>query len=273
MGYESQCYYYMSDIAAAGIPNVTVAPIVYGWIPYSLLPNTTVGVGLGCNPGSTPETIYFEGTVPFGQVLLSGSVTGAPDGFEYNPAYNTCNSNPYFVGWPNIMNVINTALSAAHSHLLTVSELDWDTEMDLLNYTVQGRLIYDTTNSYDVFSALQGAMSAYGYDPSKGIQVNVTAIDPGALLASTNSATPDLSLGVFRANGAYIAAVPAPSSGGAIEYTLTIPADEQLQLWVHSRTLSLQNSDGTPISAQGQRAPIPIGAAFTSTIKVVGLIH
>ena len=145
---------FFSDLARnVGIKNITPTPNLglFGGDPYTL----QTGVS-SCVPS---ETLLFVKWLPYG--LMPG--TYYPDCQDDNNAYTTGASNPVFWGWQPFFNLMNTVLSRAAAQGLNVEELDVQNEIDLLHFTVQGRLIYDETTSpfTDVLGTIQGMMNTY----------------------------------------------------------------------------------------------------------------
>ncbi len=166
---------FFDDVHAAGISKVTL-DFFHNDGSAGTFP-TTAGIaksstsspsGLYC--GDTPDTVYFWVTEPFGMKMQ-------PDGSLYpigqeNDGYNCAPINPYFVGWNNQFGVIDAMLGAAESNQVTVEELEFETELNLVAFSSHLRLIYDNASpelapgtKMNIVSNLRTLMSKYGFDP------------------------------------------------------------------------------------------------------------
>jgi hypothetical protein len=119
--------------------------------------------------GDTPATVYFWVTEPFGMKLVNGSLS--PIGQE-NDGYNCAPVNPYFVGWNNQFGVVNAMLGAAQSSQVTIEELEFETELNLVAFGSHLRLIYDNASpelapgtKMNIVAALRPLMTNHGFDP------------------------------------------------------------------------------------------------------------
>ena len=135
---------FMGDVASAGIQRVTLSPIFWGWTMFSHPPSQTFSPD-PCFGGTV--TLYWEASAPFGQFIAGQNPDGSPIYYpwpqDFNNGYNCSPANPNFVGWQPLFNVVSTVIQKAYNHGLTVDELDVSQELDLFNFTVEGRLITD----------------------------------------------------------------------------------------------------------------------------------
>lgn len=132
------------------------------------LTSRTVSRSPSC-PGSS--MLNFFPWLPFG---LDPNNNNWPDGQGNNNSYSCSPTNPDFWGWSPMFNLASQLVSSAHAAGLTIEELDLQNEVDLFDFPVTGRLVYDNQNQpgTPVFSNLQSRLSAY-YNPG-GATVSVT---------------------------------------------------------------------------------------------------
>ncbi len=174
---------FFTDVQQSQIPNVAVTFVHTGPVSYSLLRGSTDSPNhTSCT--DTPDTVYFTTTQPFGlkQVINpDGSTRFDPIGydeerFSTNHGYNCAPINPYFIGWNNQFSVVDALLGAAQGKV-TISELEFEQELDIVNYTAHLRFIYDNAHpesagvqsglKVDILSRLRQLMSAHGFDPGR----------------------------------------------------------------------------------------------------------
>jgi hypothetical protein len=94
---------------------------------------------------------------------------------------------PFFVGWQNQYNVINAMLAAAAEKELTVFELDFEQELNLVEFTAQARFIVDNAHGDsgqpNVRDALRYYMGVNGFLPGR---VTWSAVAQNATVAGAN---------------------------------------------------------------------------------------
>ncbi len=179
---------FFEDVKVAGIQNITLTPVHEAGTLYPRAKILTAPPS-GFHCLDTPDTVYFYATAPLGYKQVAGS-----QGIEYHPisppdnqGYNCAPKNPMFVGWQNQYNVINAMLAAAAQKQLTVFELDFEQEMDLMNFPVLARYIVDNAQTDsgqpNVRDALRYYMSLHGFDPGR---VTWSAPWAGSTLAGVN---------------------------------------------------------------------------------------
>lgn len=66
-----------------------------------------------------------------------------PEVANNNDGYNCGSANPKFWGWDPFFQLVDAVLQAGHDMGLTVADFDVQNEIDLINFTVLGRLIFD----------------------------------------------------------------------------------------------------------------------------------
>jgi hypothetical protein len=165
---------FFQDVKAAGIPKVTLTFMhADGSAGTIQVATSTTTSPSGSRCGDTPsDYVYFWVPEPFGlKMEPSGSLY--PIG-EENDGYNCAPMNPYFVGWNNQFSVIGAMLGAAESNQVTIDELEFENEIDLLDFSSHLRLVYDNASpelvgqppgtKIDIVTALRGLMSAHGFD-------------------------------------------------------------------------------------------------------------
>jgi hypothetical protein len=158
-------------------------PLAYG--PKSLDANwpAMLTVPYLCNPDPDNPGNYLRRPfrfAPAGPFAFTGPQSG--DGpWEIGPIYTvlgtretyTCSPrNPIFVGWDNLLGVIDWLLTQAAANYLTVNELELPGEMDFSEGgPVQARYIYDTMNvdqqdnPVEVYQRMRDLMSAHNFQP------------------------------------------------------------------------------------------------------------
>jgi hypothetical protein len=84
-----------------------------------------------------------------------------PDCQDDNNGYTNGAANTNFWGWSPYLNLVGAILQKAQQRGLTVADFDMVNEIHLLDFTIQGRLIYDNTTSTDVLGAIRTKMVTY----------------------------------------------------------------------------------------------------------------
>ncbi len=190
---------FFQDVHNAGIQNVTITLADAPAYSALSLPASSTSSPLGsCNTTGNccpdmPTTVAFSPTQPFGlnptnHYFAIGDYwsTGNSQG------YNCAPINPYFLGWTNEFNVINSVLSAA-SGLVNVYELENEQEINLAPFTAQARYMYDNAlpqsaglpagSIVNVISNLRSLMSAHGFDSGR---VNWSSVGSDSTSSSFN---------------------------------------------------------------------------------------
>jgi len=176
---------FFKDIYDSGIRNITPTPAfegfggevgVVGWM--SGVPLTYSGTG--CPERTVNVQWWPAATYP---LKVTDPATGKREPIRENNQlqYNCAPpNNTNFVGWQNIYTVISNLLQAANSNPLcsqypychlNVEEFDLSNEVNLSDFTVQARLIFDNKrnsgNGEDVFGNIRTRMSQNGQDPKR----------------------------------------------------------------------------------------------------------
>jgi hypothetical protein len=183
---------FFSDLNSAGIQNVTIT-IAHGspagaptnadgsWGFQVPLASTTQPGPSVCQSGVSDPIDFWPG-LPYG---LSYNVTqktyDIPGHDEpASQGYNCAPINPYFIGWTNQFNAIDALLGAAQGKV-TVYELEFEQELNLVDFTAELRFIYDnaqvstyngaysgcSTNYVDMVCVLGTLMSNHHFDPGR----------------------------------------------------------------------------------------------------------
>jgi hypothetical protein len=174
---------FFGDVRNAGIQNVTLTPAHDGRAPdgypyWKLRSETRTPISppepaepIHCP--DAPDTIYFYSGAPLGYKYVGGN-DYYPIGQEDNNAYNCAPINPYFVGWQNQYDLINAVLAAAAEKQLTVSELDFEQELNIMEFPALARFIVDNAhgasgqpNVRDALRYYMGLYGFYGFDPGR----------------------------------------------------------------------------------------------------------
>lgn len=186
---------FFADLAAYGIVNITPTPAwddfgtAYGDAVCAPLLNcgsTGASEPGNCGTNNTGKSLRFSPLLPYGADPNSGN----PDGQNDGNAYYCSPQNPNFWGWSSHYALIGAIAGVARSITpplppINIEELDLQNEVDLYNFPVQARLVYDNTANptpLAVFRYLGGALSSNGY-PSTVLTVSVDTNYPGSLTA------------------------------------------------------------------------------------------
>jgi hypothetical protein len=151
---------FLADLKAAGFIYVAPTPMLataWSGTPYATATVSSCG---------SAEQLDFYRWLPFG--LMSGS--DIPDCRNVQDGYNLAARPPAiknqgFWGWQPYHNLIATVISSTTNAGLLLSEIDLFQEVNLANFTVMGRLIYDNTTNFDVLGDIQSLLSQNGLDP------------------------------------------------------------------------------------------------------------
>jgi hypothetical protein len=164
-GWPAAVAAFLQDVKAAGITRITPALALEGAeYPYVFWRTECV---YNCGDPERRNQIwrYFSKWLPF--VLWDPN--GFPEGQGDNTAYNSAAQNPDFWGWGaggeqphGAFGVVDVLLSQVPAGLI-VEEFEIEQEVDLLNFTVMGRLIYDWTTEpdVDVLAGVRSLMEAH----------------------------------------------------------------------------------------------------------------
>jgi hypothetical protein len=154
----------LSDLHSYGIVRVTPTPVLDpGWGDPTFTPSSPI---YDCT-GKIP--LVFLPWMPFGY----HQTDGAPDCADNNNAYNIANANtginpstgqPIFWGWGPLFNLFNHVFATMSSVGLQLGELDFENEVNLQDFTVYGRLIYDNGHSTGVIGTLRSYAASYGFN-------------------------------------------------------------------------------------------------------------
>jgi hypothetical protein len=153
---------FLGDLKAAGFISVAPTPmLVANW---SGTPYATVQVNK-CGGGQA-DSLDFYHWLPFG--LETG--TDRPDCQDVQDGYHLAVKPPVihnqgFWGWQPYHNLIATVISSTADAGLLLSEIDLSQEVNLADFTVMGRLIYDNTTNFDVLGDIQSLLAQSGLDP------------------------------------------------------------------------------------------------------------
>lgn len=152
---------FFSDLARnVGIKNISPTPVISDhWSASSAY--YVVKTVTSC---SVSKQLRFIKWLPYG--LRTDNLF--PDCQGNNFAYDVADGNTGttsgvsdFWGWDKFYNLMDAVLSRAAAQGLNVSDLDLQNEVDLFNFTVQARLIYDRTRGEDVLGKIRAKMVTY----------------------------------------------------------------------------------------------------------------
>ncbi|HEX5431202.1 MAG TPA: hypothetical protein VFW83_04500 [Bryobacteraceae bacterium] len=166
---------FFNDVRAAGIFNVTpTSVIVDNWS--GNLTNLNASYPAGCQVGT--RSLDFFPWLPFGlDPNDPGGLVDVPDRSEGNQAYSCSPFNPEFWGWTPFFNLFDQVLSQAQTAGVTIQEFDLQNEVNLTDFPVTARLIYDNSTSTPVLQTLGQKLANHGFT-STAVTVSVTNRDP-----------------------------------------------------------------------------------------------
>jgi hypothetical protein len=123
-----------------------------------------------------------------------------------------------------------------------------------------------------------GVVSRLNIQVRQGVFLNVRLNDPQSLLSASSVAAlsaPRLILGVMFGNGAFLPARKVGTDAAGQNYQIAVPTATDLQLWLHSRFVSLTDVQGKSLPVAG--AAIPFKAVLSIdqsfTINVAGKLQ
>jgi hypothetical protein len=153
---------FLADLKAAGFIYVAPTPMLAtNWTgqPYASMQVNSCG-------SLKAKSLDFYRWLPFGLVPANGF----PDCLDIQGGYDLAARPPVinnqgFWGWQPYHNLIATVISSTIGAGLLLSEIDLSQEVDLANFTVMGRLIYDNTTNFDVLGDIQSLLAQNGLDP------------------------------------------------------------------------------------------------------------
>lgn len=181
--------YFFSDVHISGIQNITPTPALDGWTatPSTGLPAVkSVTEWLSCPPPGNvcphyAHDRYFFPWLPYAVVYEQTGTNPVtcgfqPDGGGINSCYAFSPGNPTFWGWQPLFTLFGDIFTGAYNAGLTIEEFDLSNEVDLWDFPVQARLIYDNTTSTPVFSQIASLLNANF--PSAVVTTSVSASSP-----------------------------------------------------------------------------------------------
>jgi hypothetical protein len=153
---------FYQDLAGKGIYDVTPTMVHSGDTTGSqLLPLGRAPNGNGCET-NPPTHLWYVPLEPYGRVpchdyemtcpsnVNCGTYCQADYGHPYDPdhksGYNCSPSNPIFVGWGNLDNVAAAVIRTAKGAGLNIYEFDVEQELNVTEFPVQARFIYDNAH-------------------------------------------------------------------------------------------------------------------------------
>jgi hypothetical protein len=169
--WRDKLFQFFTDLKSYGIQRITPTSVFLGnWsgsdagcdgcLDYTRRPQT-----LSCNQR---KDLKFFRWVPFGFLDKPGAPDdGFPDGQDLNNAYNCASGNPVFWGWQPFFNLVDSVLLQAKRAGLTVADFDIENEVNLMDFTVEARLIYDNIRKTDVLGTIRNLMSKHGFQSGR----------------------------------------------------------------------------------------------------------
>jgi hypothetical protein len=153
---------FFADLKKFGISYVTPTPAMIETWTTTTLPTPVTNLA-SC--GQTQPMIFFQ-WLPFG---LDVNNNDLPNEQGNNYTYNCSVTNPSFWGWTPFFNLMGGVLGQAQAAGLEVRELDIFNEVNLQNFTVEGRMLVDNTTKPPtlVIQALGQQMAKYGFSSGR----------------------------------------------------------------------------------------------------------
>jgi len=181
----SDLLYEHQRVHPGGTPNVTITTASGGitLTQYRVPTSQTVSPGGSCANGNccgyTPDTVYFSPDVPYGfdssGLPIGAAWNTASQGFLCAPSNTT-----YFLGWRNLLGVVDSLLGAAQASGVNVNEFEFlQQEINLNDFPVQLRNIvdnsspgiggivlgYQDTGWADLLQSLRQLMTNHNFEP------------------------------------------------------------------------------------------------------------
>jgi hypothetical protein len=208
---------FFTDAQNAGILNITLTPAHIGGTLYTQAKALVTAPG-GQVCSDTPDPVYFYPAAPLGYKPVIDTAgpcnPGCPSGYtcdngtckqtQYHPihgdnqasdgGYNCSPKNPFFVGWQNQYDVIDAMLGAAAqvaatqpdpAKRITIFELDFEQELDLMDFPVLARFIVDNAQTNSGQPNVRDALRYYMGLNRNGIAFDPTRVTWSAPWAST----------------------------------------------------------------------------------------
>jgi len=173
-----------------------------------------------CGRTTNPEPVYFVKTVPY----ALNATNSYPAMQLHNDAYYCANAgstdsgltswgdknpNDYkFWGWAPYLAVLDEVLGAAQANGLQIEDFDIQNELDLANFTLAGRLMWDNKHAMDgtvvsnpmdgtdVYMEIRNRMVAHGFNPRRAT-FSTTVYNPKLAANRTNPEANDFCPSVY----------------------------------------------------------------------------
>ena len=166
------------DLKQSGILRVTPTPVMTGQWSSPAVGDFALTARQVESCGPT-KTLYFFKWLPFGLEYHADVNDYWPPEQDNNDAYNCSAENTVnFWGWSKLFNLIDQILAKAQLRQLAVDEFDLENEVNLINFTVLARLIYDNTTNTKVIESIGQKMAAHGFSSRR------VTVSPGVMMPS-----------------------------------------------------------------------------------------
>jgi|SRR5579871_690291 len=192
---------FFSDLKTNGITKVTPTATLYYYWSGTLQPTQVTYPGGGC-PTWT-KTLYFFPWLPFGLDANDHAPNYPqfmfPDGRkdpsgnwltqqQANQAYFCSPKNPNFWGWTPFFNLVDQIAAQAQAIGITIEEFEIESEPDIENFTLLGRLVYDNnpSNPTAVRQTVAQKLTNHGYNGAAATY-GVQTIQPTSAAYDCNS--------------------------------------------------------------------------------------
>jgi hypothetical protein len=144
---------FFQDVRALGITHISLNPSLWGQsddpIQSAVVPDCNWNYGARWFWKTSPVPFVQDGAGyrPDGNYKIGGFVENS---------YNCAPANPFFIGWDKIYTMLHSMVDRARLRGLSVFELELMSEMNLQDFVVEARYIYDNKHGSDVACEIGG---------------------------------------------------------------------------------------------------------------------
>jgi hypothetical protein len=170
---------FLADLKSFGVMTVTPTAVLGDWSGLNTTSTGSCRAGKPCFPllnllvtncSGVQRNLLFYPWMPFGW-----RENRYPDMQGDNAAHTCSPENPEFWGWAPFLDVVDAVLGAIKTAQLTVADYDVENELNLNQFTVQARFLYDPkhgllkgqTGGFDVLGAIRQKMQSRDFDAEK----------------------------------------------------------------------------------------------------------
>ena len=147
---------FFSDLKSFGIQRITPTPVFDPWSGTAAAAQTQYVATCGIY-----KWLTFYPWLPY---ALDPGNSFPERTCGNNSYYGNTGNNVNFWGWNRFFNLVDTILLKAQAAALSVDAFDYFQESNL-EFTVEGRMIYDNISNVDVLQGVRDRMAAHGFSP------------------------------------------------------------------------------------------------------------